>query len=164
MQSNNYYSFEDKYNQGLIGEKKMDDYFKHWFDIEIIEPKKQLLEHYDRLFTPKKENNLNFKVEYKTDFAAIKTRNFFIETESSTGYSQGWIYKTKADWISILVSNQIYLAEIEALRKLFRKNINLYPKRKSKPTPCHNGFSYYSTGYLMPLTDLKLISKLYFIN
>lgn len=164
MKSEIYYGFEEKRIQGEEGETKMDNFFRDWYHIEKIPVFNQLNDKkYDRLFIEKDNPKNQYKVEYKNDILALKTKNFFIETESYRGLQNGWIYKTGSDWMSVLVGNKIYLVQTLNLKLFFEKSKNNYQHKETKKTVT-NRSSYCSAGYLMPLIDLEKISSIYFVD
>ncbi len=159
---NQFFTFSEKFKDGERGEKLMDRFFSKWFYIEYIPSEIQKIFHYDREFTSKSKHNESFNVEYKTDLIAVRTGNFFVETDISDGVS-GWLYKTCADWIAILIGEEIYLVDINVLRESIRINKFFYKQRNSKPTKKINNQYYHSIGYLMPVKDLERISNKHLI-
>lgn len=155
------FTFMEKLKEGEQGEDLMDDFFKTWFHIQKVSVQNQVKYHYDRDFILKTNQSTRFKIEYKTDLMAVRTGNFFVECDMSDG-GRGWLYKTNADWIGVLIGSEIYLVDINVLRFNILKNSEKYKKRNSRPTKKFN-VSYHSTGYLMPLNDLKSISNIYII-
>jgi hypothetical protein len=152
------YDFDEQKRQGDIAEKLIDDYFSEWYFIKNITVKQQLIDHYDRIFVDLDSGN-QYKVEYKNDLVAIRTGNFYIETEISNG-RKGWFFKSKADWLAVLIGKEIYLASFCYLRLLFAKKSKCYKIKKSGVTITPNG-SFNSVGYLMPIKDLMEISNIY---
>lgn len=159
---NQYFTFTEKFNQGMNGEILMDEFFSKWFHIKKMNSNSQEVFHYDREFTPKSKPCESFRVEYKTDLMAVRTGNFFVETDMSDGVN-GWLYKTCADWIAVLIGKEIYLVDINVLREAIRLNKNIYKQRNSKSTKKFNNQHYHSIGYLMPMKDLERISNIYLV-
>lgn len=152
------YDFNNQKKQGDIAEKLMDEYFSEWYFIKNMSVKQQLILHYDRIFVDL-DDYKQYKVEYKTDLIAVRTGNFYIETEISNG-KKGWFYKSKADWLAVLIGREIYLASFCYLRLLFAEKSKDYKIKKSGLTITSNG-SFNSVGYLMPIKDLIVISNVH---
>jgi len=149
------HEFKEKLAVGKEGEKILDTFFKTVLGVEESIPatlNQEFSIGYDRKLI---KNGKSCLIEYKTDDKGIETGNVFIEVISNNNTRRkGWILTSKADWIAILVNPMIYLMSMPELQAYMKENGPKYPYKTSQNK------TYYSEGYCMPITDLKLITSL----
>lgn len=146
------HDWDEKYKEGLEGEKEIDDFFSKYFTIYEVERWQQRLG-VDRTF---ELENWRFDVEYKSDKRASDTGNAFIETTSViTQSKEGWAEKTLSDIIVYYLPKDkiAYLIRTDLLKEKMKVWKAKYPLVKAQ------NFGYYSVGTLVPLKEIKKISK-----
>lgn len=144
------YNFADQLSHGKRGETFLDRFFAHWFRIEPAAPEEQR-HGIDRHFHHLKSHD-DFTVEYKTDSAAARTGNAFIETISvDTEHKAGWAFTSQADVLLYYVPGKdtVYILKMAAIRArlpLWRQTCEV------REVP--NG-GYHTHGLLVPLQELE---------
>ncbi len=114
-------NFNEALDKGKWGERFLDSFFSRWYRIEQAS-EDQEAEGIDRIFS---HHDKHHTIEYKTDFAAARTGNVFVETDShvigNNVYKEGWAHTIKADklitfvpekFISVM-SLEIFLLELD---------------------------------------------------
>ena len=102
------------------------------------------------------------KVEVKTDEKALVTQNIFIETKSNQRL--GWIWKTEADYIYIVIPNQkVYVLFRDEFVAWFKSIMHECKLRSSKTTDVNSKVLYYNWGRLIPLTVMDSLEFVYSI-
>jgi len=79
------YGFHEQLAKGQVQEDRLDRHFSKWYDI-ITATKAQQREGLDRMFIDGSGREVS--VEYKADFRAHSTGNFYVETVSRGNYSE----------------------------------------------------------------------------
>jgi Holliday junction resolvase-like predicted endonuclease len=101
-------------------------------------------------------------IEVKTDEKALATGNVFIETKSNQGL--GWIWKTEADYIYIVIPNQkIYVLFRDEFVAWFRNIMHECKLRSAKTTDKNGNLLYYTWGRLIPMTVIENLEFVYSI-
>ena len=109
-----------------------------------------------------KNNKPIYKIEVKTDEKAFATQNIFIETKSNKGL--GWIWKTEADYIYIVIPNmKIYVLYRDEFVAWFKSIMRECKLRSAKTTDKNGKVLYYNYGRLIPLTVLDKLEFVYSI-
>lgn len=114
----NEYDFSTQFKRGERGETFLDAYFRQMFHIEDVTREGQR-KGTDRWFTPLPFGQ-RFLIDYKTDYAAHKTGNGFIETVSvDTTHKPGWIFTSQAAYIIyyVAIDEIIYVLPMRDLRE-----------------------------------------------
>lgn len=136
-----------------IGEEIVADIFKKdGYTIQDVSENKEWQES-DVDLLVYKNNKLVHKIEVKTDEKALETGNVFIETKSNQ--SLGWVWKTEADYIYIVIPNiKIYVLYKDEFVAWFRENMYRYQSASSKTTDKYGNFLYHTWGRLVPMSIL----------
>jgi len=109
-----------------------------------------------------KNDKLVNTIEVKFDEKALETRNIFIETKSNNG--PGWIWKTKADYIYIVIPKQkVYVLFRDEFVAWFCNIMHECKLRSSKTTDVNGKVLYYNWGRLIPLTVMDSLEFAYSI-
>jgi len=97
------YHFDQEYKKGLKGERILDEWFKkRGYPVEEVNREKQR-RGIDRLIFVEDQGRY-ISVEYKTDFMAKDTGNFFMEEVSvDTQNKEGWLTKSEAEYLIFFV-------------------------------------------------------------
>ena len=149
------YEMREKLLQGEIGELFLDDYFRRWYRIMPATPYQQRLG-IDRLFF-RRDNGIEYAIEYKCDATSARTGNAFIETVSVDNQDKpGWAIYCQADFIIYFVDGcgPAYVIRPEQIREKLPAWQSQYPSR-AIPNK-----GYKTIGLLVPLTQLKPISQI----
>lgn len=100
-------------------------------------------------------NGYRHSVEFKTDFQASKTGNFFVETVSvDTEGALGWAYTSTAQLLGLYIPGQerILLIQMWDIKRLLPTWT-----RRFRLASCAND-TYRSHGLLVPLKELEAIT------
>lgn len=145
-----------------IGEEIVADIFKQeGYTIQDVSDNKKWQES-DVDLLVYKNNKLVYKIEVKTDEKALVTNNMFIETKSNKGL--GWIWKTEADYIYIVIPNQkIYVLFRDEFVAWFQSIMYKCESRSAKTTDRNGKFLYHTWGRLIPLAVLDNLEFIYSI-
>ncbi len=151
--SNTVHLFSDSLKRGADGEDVLDKYFSDVYEYKI--KKSSFADErrgIDRWFG-RENTSLNIPVQYKTDDAASKTGNAFIETVSvgENMIQKGWVYSCEAQLLVYFVPG-------------LKKAILLNPKNlrgavddwlaKYRVRPARNK-DYWTYGILVPLAEIE---------
>lgn len=149
-------------NIAKIGEEIVADIFKKdGYTVQDVSENKEWQES-DVDLLVYKNNKLVYKIEVKTDEKALVTNNVFIETKSNKGL--GWIWKTEADYIYIVIPNQkVYVLFRDEFVAWFRNIMHECKLRSSKTTDVNGKVLYYNWGRLIPLTVMDSLEFAYSI-
>lgn len=152
------YNFQKKYNEGIAGESRLDEYFKKFYEIKKVN-RQQQRNGIDREFI-NKETGECFMIEYKSDSRAAKTGNMFVETQSVDGQKMGWIHTSKADMLIYYIPPKkiIYIYELELLRDSVFGLIDKYPL-KTIPNE-----GYDTLGHPIPFGELSPKNTIHLIE
>jgi hypothetical protein len=145
------YSFKDQLSKGEEYERKLDEYFSYWYNIEPVDIDGQR-QGIDRIF---RNNDRIIAVEYKTDFLTQNTGNVFIETMSVTEMGRyGWAWTCKADILVYLcIPETIFLANPYDIRDHIPLWTSVYGVRMVKNK------SYHSQGIPLPIKEFAKVAK-----
>jgi len=144
------YDFQERLAAGSMVEQWLDTYFEPWFRIKAANRREQRLG-IDRWFLELVGSN-RWAVEYKADWAAIRTRNVFIETISVDAERiPGWAYTSQADWLVYVLpeTRRVYSVRMARLRGQLKAWSQRYPTRAIPNR------SYHTHGLLVPLHIFK---------
>lgn len=144
------YNFDDQLSHGERGEVFLDRYFSRWFRIEPATEEQQR-QGFDRIFHHRKSRSA-YTVEYKTDTAAARTGNAFIETVSvDAAEKAGWAFTSQADMLLYYVpgKNIVYILKMAAIRARLPFWLQTCEVREVP----NNG--YHTHGLLVPLEELE---------
>ena len=143
-------------------EDRLDRHFSKWYDI-ITATKAQQREGLDRMFIDGSGREVS--VEYKADFRAHSTGNFYVETVSRGNYSEdgewivekdGWIYTSTARVMAYLVvaTGELIMLELSSMRERLQDWVRL---NKYRSVTVRN-FGYQGRGLLVPLGEIRGIA------
>ncbi|MCL6447845.1 MAG: hypothetical protein K6U04_06780 [Armatimonadetes bacterium] len=144
------HNFDDQFRRGQDGEKFLDEFFAGKFHIYPA-TRRQQRQGIDRVFV-NRETGETLKIEYKSDYAAHRTGNAFLETVSvDTIGKKGWIYTSRADYLIYYVVDDllIYAIKFDTLRRLFPAWLKKYRRGKA----VNEGYTTH--GLLVPLTEFE---------
>lgn len=152
------HNFEQSKKEGEEGEEILDSFFEKDFIIEPVSLQTQKKWDIDRKFISKQSKKSNY-IEYKTDDVALRTRNIFIEIKSNIGKDvEGWLFKSRAKRVMILVGNIIFSVQLEELKQyILTKGVDY---REGTSWNKEEGREYFSLGKLMPRDDLYKLKTL----
>lgn len=103
-----------------------------------------------------------YKIEVKTDEKALETSNIFIETKSNQGL--GWIWKTEADYIYIVIPGvKVYVLYRDEFLPWFKSIMHECKCRSAKTTDKNGNLLYYTWGRLIPITVIENLEFVYSI-
>lgn len=144
------------------GEKIVADIFKkEGYTIKDVSDNKEWQES-DVDLLIYKNNKPIYKIEVKTDEKALETSNIFIETKSNRGL--GWIWKTEADYIYIVIPNtKVYVLYRDEFVAWFKSIMHECKLRSAKTTDVNGKVLYYNWGRLIPLEVLDKLEFVYSI-
>lgn len=110
-----------------------------------------------------KNDKLINTIEVKFDEKALETRNIFIETKSNNGL--GWIWKTKADYIYIVIPGvKVYVLYRDEFVAWFKSVMYECKSRSAKTTDRNGKFLYHTWGRLIPLSVIDSLEFAYSIH
>lgn len=138
------YQFEEQFSNGKSGEYVLDEYFAGFYDIQSATREQERCG-IDRIFTG--SSGKRFTVEYKTDTAAARTGNLFIETISvDTVPKLGWARTCSADYIILYIPGwqRAYIVKPTLIRARLPEWIRRY-----RLMPIDNG-EYFTYGVPVP--------------
>ena len=146
------YDFNERKQVGAYGERYLDDFFSRWYAITPASPMQQR-QGIDRIFT--RRGGESTTVEYKTDMAAARTGNAFMELISvDCRFVVGWAYSSCADLLLYYVPGQtIYAIEFSQLRL----QLPFWTRKYELRSVSNEG--YRARGILVPLGDLGEVAK-----
>jgi hypothetical protein len=150
------HDFAERLAQGEAAEEYLDLVFATLFGYRIEKADRAWQRQgVDRFFVPRAPSReARFGVEYKSDWAASRTGNAFIETTSvdRTG-RQGWAYTSRARFLAYFVvpDDLIYVLPLTVVRRLLPRWLAAYPTR-----PARNR-DYNTLGVCVPLEELERI-------
>lgn len=148
------YDFKAQLAKGDVGERFLDAFFAGGYDIRPATPQEQR-QGIDRVFTNRQTGQVT-RIEYKTDYAAARTHNAFVETMSvDTAGKAGWAYTSQADYVLYYVPGDglIYVVALETLRQQLGRWCKVYPRRRA------NNHGYATHGIIVPLAEFELCAK-----
>ncbi len=144
------YRFDHQMRQGDEGATFLDEFFQQrGYGIRPATREEQRAG-IDRAFTNPKSGKVSL-VEYKTDTAAARTGNAFIETISvDAAGKMGWALTARADILVYYVPPMgvIYVLQFKALQWELPRWIRDYPPRHAQ----NNGYSTH--GIIIPLSEM----------
>jgi len=142
------YDFDRQLTQGEQGEAFLDSFFAGRGYTIVPVSRDDQRTGIDRIFTDPAGHE--FRIEYKTDFTAVKTGNAFIETISvDSAGKMGWSLTSTCDYLVYYVPGQvIYMLAQRSLRWALTAWMREYPTRTAK----NNGYSTH--GLLVPLEKI----------
>lgn len=145
------YDFKEQKQRGESSEHYLDSYFSRWYDIQpatALEQRQGIDRHFTRDGSTK-------TVEYKTDYAAAKTGNAFMELISvDCRFVVGWAYSSCAEYLMYLVpGNAIYVIHFSQLRLKLAMWTRQYPLRSVRNE------GYQARGILVPLVELGKLAQ-----
>lgn len=145
-----------------IGEKIVTDIFKkEGYTVQDVSDNKKWQE-VDVDLLVYKNDKLVYKIEVKTDEKALVTQNIFIETKSNKGL--GWIWKTEADYIYIVIPNEkIYVLYKDEFVAWFKSIMHKFKCRSAKTTDKYGNTLYYTWGRLIPMSVIENLEFVYSI-
>lgn len=154
------YDFQKQKNLGQQGEERLDSFFSRWYNIKEV-PFELQQKGIDRFYIPRRgEATFPRLVEYKTDFH--RTNNVFLETHSVIRQGRpdvkGWLYTSKADWLIYFLTAYQTALVIDFVK--LRKSARIWDKT-CQHRDCKNK-DYKSSGLLVPIPELRLISHAVF--
>lgn len=144
------YIFDDQLSHGEHGETFLDRFFSRWFRIEPATPEEQR-RGIDRIFYNSRHRR-TLTIEYKTDTAAARTGNAFIETISVDAIEKaGWVFTTEADILIYYIPGKsvLYVLRMAAVRSRLPFWLLTYKVREIP------NLGYYTHGLLVPLDELE---------
>lgn len=146
------YDFDTQKQAGEISERYLDEHFARWYNIQQATPVQQR-QGIDRIFT--KPSGETLAIEYKTDWAAARTGNAFLELISvDCRFVVGWAYSSCADVLIYLVpASAIYVIRFPQLRLQLPFWTRKYPLRSVQNA------GYQARGILVPLTDFSQVAQ-----
>ena len=147
-----------------VGEKIVADIFKKdGYTVQDVSNNKEWQEvDVDLLVYQNHKPLYKIKIEVKTDEKALVTQNIFIETKSNKGL--GWIWKTEADYIYIVIPNKkIYVLYKDEFVAWFKSIMHECELRSAKTTDKNGKVLYYNWGRLIPLAVLDKLEFVYSI-
>lgn len=147
------YDFQERLTAGQKGEATLDRFFATWYAIRPATRAEQR-SGIDRIFTRRTDGQIA-AVEYKTDWAAHRTGNAFIETVSvDSANKPGWAFSSKAAILVYYVIDDdlAYIVTFATLREHLLRWQRAYPTR-SIPNK-----GYHTVGLLVPLYELEHIA------
>lgn len=148
------YDFRKQLAAGEQGEKLLDAFFERAYVITPATDAEQR-QGIDRHFVNRR-TGAKLTVEYKSDNAAQKTHNAFVETVSVDARSKsGWAYTSKADWLAYYIPGDelVYLIRFERLRTRLATWASRYPVRHA----LNDGYKTY--GLIVPLEEFEFIAE-----
>jgi len=143
------YSFDRQLAQGEQGETFLDGFFLPWFTIRRATREEQR-QGIDRWFVDARKRRQS--IEYKTDSAAGRTGNAFVETVSvDTTNKPGWAYSSQAETLIYYIPDDglIYVIRMAHLRLVLPAWVRKYPTR-AVPNA-----GYRTHGLLVPLHEFE---------
>lgn len=145
-----------------IGEELVKEFFeKKGYKVQDVSDDKEWQEH-DIDLLVYQNDKLIHKIEVKTDEKALATGNVFIETKSNQ--SLGWIWKTEADYIYIVIPNiKIYVLYKDEFVAWFRNNMHNCKSKSSQTTTKNGEFLYNNWGRLVPMSVLDRLEFVHII-
>lgn len=145
-----------------IGEEIVADIFKkEGYTVQDVSDNKEWQES-DVDLLVYKNNNLIYMIEVKTDEKALATKNIFVETKSNQGH--GWIWKTKADYIYIVIPGvKVYVLYKDEFVAWFQSIMYKCKSRSAKTTDRNGKFLYHTWGRLIPLSVMDSLEFVYSI-
>jgi len=152
------YNFDNQLALGESGAAFLDTYFARWFSIERASRDDQR-QGIDRYFTTRNQKQ-RLGVEYKTDAAASRTGNAFIETISvDTTGKPGWVHSSKADYLFYYLPRDgvIYMLKMATIRQQLAYWEAHFPTRHVP----NNG--YHTVGILVPLREFERCAEAVFV-
>lgn len=155
------YEFEQQLEKGEQGERLLDRYFSRTLGVDVkpVSMEMQLLG-IDRLW--ERPNGKRLSVEYKTDSAAARTGNLFIEVLSNRERGKpGWALTSIAQAIIFYIpgKRKAYFTDTTALKRKLGSWENLISIRIRNP-------NYTSEGLLLPVRQFvrELGPRVYDLN
>ena len=146
------YRFDRQLAAGQQGEAALDEVFRAWFTITPATPAEQR-QGIDRWFVDARGRRL--AIEYKTDAAAARTGNAFVETVSvDTMHKPGWAHTSRADMLIYFIppDGLIYALRVSRLRRALPRWERDYPTRQIP----NDG--YHTHGLLVPLDEFERLA------
>lgn len=107
----------------------------------------------DRVFGLQDGRNVN--IEYKTDEAAARTGNVFIETISVDSVPKhGWGFSCEADWIVIYIPglSSAYVVRPQVIREHLYSWTSMFKVRAA------TNDGYHTYGVLVPVWNIELVA------
>ncbi|MFN8452449.1 MAG: hypothetical protein U0521_28560 [Anaerolineae bacterium] len=150
MKQQAHYDFRVQKAAGEQGEKLLDAFFERAYEITPATAAEQR-QGIDRHFV-NRATGAKLTVEYKSDSAAKRTHNAFVETVSvSARGKSGWAYTSQADWLAYYVPGDelVYLIRFERLRARLTTWAARYPVRHALND------SYKTYGLIVPLEEFE---------
>jgi hypothetical protein len=147
-----YYPFHTQRAQGEAGEAILDRFFSRWFRI-VPADRAQQRRGIDRIFVA---GTRRIAVEYKSDSAAAKTGNAFVETISvDTAHTPGWAYTSQADVLLYFIppDGLVYVVKFSRLRQALPGWLRRYPVRAIPNA------GYRTHGVLVPLDEFERLAQ-----
>lgn len=144
------HDFGDKLKEGQRAEAFLDRFFSRDYFIAPTTRAEQR-QGIDRWFT-RRTSGARFAVEYKSDKAASRTGNAFVETTSvDTAGKAGWAFTSHADVLVYYLPDDelLYVLTMPKLRAVLPTWIAGYPKR-----PARNR-EYNTWGLCVPLCEFE---------
>lgn len=143
-------------DQGKADEREIDSLMSRRYQIQPVQLATEIDRGIDRYWTEKR-TGLRYSVEYKSDRAALKTGNAFLETISNDQTKKaGWIYTTTAQIIVYYVPGQaLLLLSGERLKQAIADGFI-----KGRRIGSAKNETYYSKGALVPLEELEEVPGL----
>jgi hypothetical protein len=144
------YDFDQQMQQGDEGASFLDAFFAGKGYAIRPATRDEQRRGVDRIFTNPKTGD-DSKVEYKTDRAAARTGNAFIETVSvDSAGKMGWALTSEADILVYYVppDGLIYVVPFRALRWEMPRWLREYPPRRAQ------NHGYATHGIVVPLHEL----------
>lgn len=150
------YGFTEQLAIGEQGERFLDSWFGHFYEITPATDEEQRLG-FDRRFAPLNGGDGEIlKVEYKTDGKAFSTGNAFVETFSVDKPPKlGWAVASQADRLAYYLpdGDLIYWLKLRTIRERIPYWTRRYPTR-----PARN-FGYWTHGICVPLDEFERHSQ-----
>lgn len=145
------YDMSTQLARGEEAERLLDRHFADRFEIRDA-TRQQQRQGIDRIFI--RYTTLRpYQIEYKTDWAASRTGNAFIETVSvDTKNIPGWAYTSRSQWLIYYLPPQqrILILSFAKLRTLLPQWVRIH-----KPAPPIPNQGYNTRGILVPLTEFE---------
>lgn len=147
------YDFKEQKKRGESSERYLDKYFSRWYDIQPASPLEQR-QGIDRFFA-RRPGGQPTPVEYKTDYAAAKTGNAFLELISvDCRFVVGWAYSSCAEYLMYLVPEYaIYVIRFSQLRL----HLAMWTRKYEMRTVRNEGYN--ARGILVPLAEVDKLAQ-----
>lgn len=123
------YTWDETRRVGDDGEMKMDAVLRRaGYTVVNVQKLHQLAAHVDRVIIKPDESATTYRIDYKTDREAARTRNLVIYEYASVvrggeTIEPGWFMSTTADWIVSYVPGlaRVFFSDVKRARELYEE-------------------------------------------